>query len=230
MKRVNHAKRLLAGLCAAMMMVLAAAPAFAAQPWEQPVTAAQLEQSNASEDEQVQALTAALKKLNVTYDSVENDWTIESSILTVADKNKTCCLSPWIFVPEGAEMVFFNETFSYIGSKEIDLEKVIIRAGDTRYTYTCDDPDMTSYGYDKSLGRWWAMSSFMMEDDEVGWLCEMLSANSIIMRFQGENYAQYDYTWTAQDRQYITDVVNAFTLLQAASPAVRIRALSAVSA
>ena len=46
----------------------------------------------------------------------------------------------------------------------------------------------------------------------------MLSAKTIITRYSGASGAQYDYTWTADDRQAVTDMVNLYDLLVAASP------------
>ena len=68
---------------------------------------------------------------------------------------------------------------------------------------------------------WWALSNFEMEPSEIDWLREMLSAKTIITRYSGASGAQYDYTWTADDRQAVTDMVNLYDLLVAASSEVR---------
>ena len=39
-----------------------------------------------------------------------------------------------------------------------------------------------------------------MEDSEVEWLRNLLSADTVIMRFEGTDYSKFDYTWTEQDR------------------------------
>ena len=106
----------------------------------------------------------------------------------------------------------------------IDLNTVYVRAGDNLYTYECD-PDYTDYAYDTDQKVWWAFSTFEMEPSEIDWLREMLSAKTIITRYSGASGAQYDYTWTADDRQAVTDMVNLYDLLVAASPEVRTRAL-----
>ena len=64
-----------------------------------------------------------------------------------------------------------------------------------------------------------------MEDSEVEWLRNLLSADTVIMRFEGTDYSKFDYTWTADDRQAVTDMVNLYDLLVAASPEVREKAL-----
>ena len=64
-----------------------------------------------------------------------------------------------------------------------------------------------------------------MEPSEINWLREMLGAKTIITRYSGASGVRYDYTWTADDRQAVTDMVNLYDLMVAASPEVRARAL-----
>ena len=72
---------------------------------------------------------------------------LTAPIYDKAEKNKTCCLAPWIFIFDGCKDVYFDEDFSYNGSSCIDLNTVYVRAGDNLYTYECD-PDYTDYAYD----------------------------------------------------------------------------------
>lgn len=64
-----------------------------------------------------------------------------------------------------------------------------------------------------------------MEDSEVEWLRNLLSADTVIMRFEGTDYSKFDYTWTVQDRQAITDIIDLYNLLKAVTPEVREKAL-----
>ena len=93
-----------------------------------------------------------------------------------------------------------------------------------KYTYICDY-DNSGYGYDKELGKWFAWATFEMEDSEVEWLRNLLSADTVIMRFEGTDYSKFDYTWTVQDRQAITDIIDLYNLLKAVTPEVREKAL-----
>ena len=63
--------------------------------------------------------------------------------------------------------------------------------------------------------------TFEMEDSEVEWLRNLLSADTVIMRFEGTDYSKFDYTWTVQDRQAITDIIDLYNLLKAVTPEVR---------
>ena len=223
MKLVKCGKIVVASLCMMATLTGAAMPALAISPAEY-TSLAQIEEMNDDEEAQVQALKAAIAKVNVKYDEVQQSWEFDSPIYDKAEKNKTCCLSPWIYIFDGCKDVYFDEDFSYNGSSCIDLNTVYVRAGDNLYTYECD-PDYTDYAYDTDKKVWWALSNFEMEPSEIDWLREMLSAKTIITRYFGASGAQYDYTWTADDRQAVTDMVNLYDLLVAASPEVRARAL-----
>lgn len=223
MKLVKCGKIVVASLCMMATLTGAAMPALAISPAGY-TSLAQIEEMNDDEEAQVQALKAAIVKVNVKYDEVQQSWEFDSPIYDKAEKNKTCCLSPWIYIFDGCKDVYFDEDFSYNGSSCIDLNTVYVRAGDNLYTYECD-PDYTDYAYDTDKKVWWALSNFEMEPSEIDWLREMLSAKTIITRYFGASGAQYDYTWTADDRQAVTDMVNLYDLLVAASPEVRARAL-----
>lgn len=223
MKLVKCGKIAVASLCMVATLAGAAMPALAISPAGYTLLA-QIEECNDDEEAQVQALKAAIAKVNVKYDEVEQDWTMEAPHFRDLSKRKSCGLSPILYVYNDANDIAFYEQFSYIGTSKIDVDEIVIRAGDKKYTYTCDY-DNSDFGYDTKMGRWWSIATFDMEADEINWLREMLSAQSIIMRFTGVDYTQFDYTWTADDRQAVTDMVNLYDLLVAASPEVRARAL-----
>ena len=223
MKLVKCGKIVVASLCMMATLAGAAMPALAISP-AGCTSLAQIEEMNDDEEAQVQALKAAIAKVNVKYDEVQRSWQYDSPIYDKAEKNKTCCLAPWIFIFDGCKDVYFDEDFSYNGSSCIDLNTVYVRAGDNLYTYECDS-DYTDYAYDTDKKVWWALSNFEMEPSEIDWLREMLSAKTIITRYSGASGAQCDYTWTADARQAVTDMVNLYDLLVAASPEVRARAL-----
>ena len=215
MKLVKCGKIVVASLCMMATLAGAAMPALAISP-AGCTSLAQIEEMNDDEEAQVQALKAAIAKVNVKYDEVQRSWQFDSPIYDKAEKNKTCCLSPWIYIFDGCKDVYFDEDFSYNGNSEIPLDTLYIRAGDYLYTYECD-PDYTDYAYDTDKEVWWALSNFEMEPSEI-------DEKKIITRYYGAG-AQYDYTWTADDRQAVTDMVNLYDLLVAASPEVRARAL-----
>ena len=222
MKLVKCGKIAIASLCILSMTAGAAMPALAVNPAGQS-SLAQLEECNAA-DEQAAAIRAAAEKVKVSFDEVERSWDFDSPLREKADKKVICSTLPWMFIYDGTDDVFFELDFSYYGSQSIDLDTVIVRAGDARYSFECD-PDFTSYGYDKEKKAWGALSNFELDDEKIGWLREMLSQEKVIVRFSG-NGGSYDYTWTAEDRQAVTDMINLYDLLKAASPEARAQALN----
>ena len=141
---------MMATLAGAAMPALAISPAGC-------TSLAQIEEMNDDEEAQVQALKAAIAKVNVKYDEVQRSWQFDSPIYDKAEKNKSCCLAPWIYIFDGCKDVYFDEDFSYNGNSEIPLDTLYIRAGDYLYTYECD-PDYTDYAYDTDKEVWWALS------------------------------------------------------------------------
>ena len=141
MKISEKCKVIAAGTIVAALMAGTALPALAISP-AGCTSLAQIEEMNDDEEAQVQALKAAIAKVNVKYDEVLRSWQFNSPIYDKAEKNKTCCLSPWIYIFDGCKDVYFDEDFSYNGSSCIDLNTVYVRAGDNLYTYECD-PDYT---------------------------------------------------------------------------------------
>ncbi|MHA3678457.1 hypothetical protein [Faecalibacterium sp. PGM34] len=152
--KVIAAGTIAAGTIVAALMAGTALPALAISP-AGCTSLAQIKEMNDDEEAQVQALKAAIAKVNVKYDEVQRSWQFDSPIYDKAEKNKTCCLSPWIYIFDGCKDVYFDEDFSYNGSSCIDLNTVYVRAGDNLYSYECD-PDYTDYAYDTDKKVWWA--------------------------------------------------------------------------
>ena len=177
-----------------------------------------------AEAQQILGIQDALAKCNVNYDAVEDCWAITTPHDDSIDKRKTCGIGPNLYIWDKGNTIVFWEDFTYMGSSELDIDDIILRGGDYKYTYICDY-DNSDYGYDKELGKWFAWATFEMEDSEVEWLRNLLSADTVIMRFEGTDYSKFDYTWTGQDRQAIADIIDLYNLLKAVTPEVREKAL-----
>ena len=128
-----------------------------------------------------------------------------------------------LYLGQGEHDCFLGRFYLH-GLFRAGFDDIILRGGDYKYTYICDY-DNSGYGYDKELGKWFAWATFEMEDSEVEWLRNLLSADTVIMRFEGTDYSKFDYTWTVQDRQAITDIIDLYNLLKAVTPEVREKAL-----
>ena len=92
MKISEKCKVIAAGTIVAALMAGTALPALAISP-AGCTSLAQIEEMNDDEEAQVQALKAAIAKVNVKYDEVQRSWQFDSPIYDKAEKNKTCCLS-----------------------------------------------------------------------------------------------------------------------------------------
>lgn len=177
-----------------------------------------------AEAQQILGIQDALAKCSVDYDAVEDRWAIKTPHYESITKRKTCGIGPNLYIWDKGNTIVFWEDFIYMGSSELDIDDIILRGGDYKYTYTCGY-DNSAYGYDKKLGKWFAVATFEMEDSEVEWLRNLLSADTVIMRFEGTDYNKFDYTWTGQDRQAITDIIDLYDLLKSVTPEVREKAL-----
>lgn len=136
-----------------------------------------------AEAQQILGIQDALAKCNVNYDAVEDCWAITTPHDDSIDKRKTCGIGPNLYIWDKGNTIVFWEDFTYMGSSELDIDDIILRGGDYKYTYICDY-DNSGYGYDKELGKWFAWATFEMEDSEVEWLRNLLSADTVIMRFE----------------------------------------------
>lgn len=177
-----------------------------------------------AEAQQILGIKDALAKCIVEYDAVEDDWMIKTPHYESIDKRLTCGMGAELYIADKGDYLAFDEDFTYFGTEKLDIDTIVLRGGDYKYTYTCDY-DNSGYGFDKKLNRWFAGAVFIMEPDEIDWLRNLLSAQTIIMRFTGVDYTKVDYTWTPQDRQAVTDIINLYDLLKAATPEIREKAL-----
>ena len=63
------------------------------------------------------------------------------------------------------------------------------------------------------------------DDEDIQWFKNILSADEIIIRYSGDG-GSIDHIVAPEERQAITDVLNAYDLFKAASPTVRAKALN----
>ena len=103
-----------------------------------------------AEAQQILGIQDALAKCNVNYDAVEDCWAITTPHDDSIDKRKTCGIGPNLYIWDKGNTIVFWEDFTYMGSSELDIDDIILRGGDYKYTYICDY-DNSDYGYDLSL-------------------------------------------------------------------------------
>lgn len=102
-----------------------------------------------------------------------------------------------------------------------------MRAGDNKYTYNQDAFSVIGRDVCKiNTGKLKWVEDFVTraEDFDIELLRDALSSQEAIFRFSG--YQNYDYVLTQQNRQAITDVLNAYNLMCSVSPDVLRKALA----
>lgn len=174
-----------------------------------------------AEAQQVLGLKDALAKLKISYDKVEDARSYVSPTEDrLSNQGKSYILPFFVNGSTNDPSMFFMVLCS--GNKYVYLDTITIRAGEYKYTYTIDWTDVDR-GYDGK--QYWELTSFMGDDEDIQWFKNILSADEIIIRYSGDG-GSIDHTVTPEERQAITDVLNAYDLFKAASPTMRAKALN----
>ena len=179
-----------------------------------------------AEAQQILGIKDALAKLNIDHDKVENTRTITSPyFVKVADAGQ-CSVAPVIYTYDNQDKPTLGVAFIYIGDELLNADKIVVRVGDNKYTYHQDafttisrDAGKTNTGAIK----WIEYYGTRAEDFDIELLRDALSSEEAIFRFSG--YRNYDYVLIPQNRQAITDVLNAYNLMCSVSPEVLRKAL-----
>lgn len=179
-----------------------------------------------AEAQQILGIKDALAKLNVEHDRVENDYAISDSYVENTLNKGLCMIAPSIRVYGDRDEPVLMISFVYVGDELLNANKIIVRAGDNKYTYNQDA--FSAIGRDVckiNTGKLKWVEDFVTraEDFDIELLHDALSSDEAIFRFSG--YQNYDYVLTPQNRQAITDVLNAYNLMCAVSPEVLRKAL-----
>ena len=198
-------RRIAAGLCAVVMLcggmtAAAAAPVLPAAP-------AAVEATNAAPSDA--ELKAAFSKFTVTYDEQTGGWDLSSPQEQASMDKKSCGLYPYMFLQDDG--VSFNMILTYVGSKKLDIKSVNVTAGDSMYTFTCDEE--YDGGYDSDLGCWFDLELFQLSDEEISWLSEWLNAKSVTAVFVGRDGTTQSYTLTKENRTAIQEMITAYNLM-----------------
>lgn len=173
-----------------------------------------------AEAQQVLGIKDALAKCSVDFDKVERSWDINAPYAYTCDANGTCYLLPWFQIHEekGQYTLYPGIEFLYQGTKNVAMDKVVVRAGDSLESFEGRGPFT-------DVEPCYELTVHSLSEEGVQWLHTILAQPEIIVRFNG-SIGSADYTVTPENRQAITDVLNLYDLLQAATPEVRAKALS----
>lgn len=173
-----------------------------------------------AEAQQVLGIKDALAKCDAYFDKVQREWDVNAPFAYECDRNGNCYILPWFQIHEnsGQYDIYPGVEFLYQGDENVVMEKVIVRAGDSL-------EDFPAAGPYTDIEPCSELTVHTLSADGVQWMHNILSQPEIIVRFKG-TIGTHDYTVTPENRQAITDVLNAYDLLNAATPEVWAKALS----
>lgn len=185
-----------------------------------------------AEAQQILGIKDALTKLNIEYDYVENDYTISSPQALKELDEGNCNVNPVMYVNNDG-VPWLAIVYHYVGDEFIWMDSVVVRTDENKYTY---EQGAFYYSHMESVrvrsGKMKCMeiAAVIVEDFDIGLLRDVSRAEKTVIRFKGKapsgNVTQYDYVLTQENWQEITDVLNAYDLMCAASPEVLYKALA----
>ena len=184
-----------------------------------------------AEAQQVLGIKDALAKLGVEYDKVQNSAAMRSPYSDKNEESGTCVFAPMLCIYEEYDFPVLFTLFEYIGQEHLGVDSIVVRAGDYKYQYGIKDFVKLGSEEQKIKNRTVAVEYGMRvaTDYDYNMFMDILSSIESIVRFSrlyhGE-FACQDYTITNEDRQAITDVINAYNLMCSVSPEVMRKALA----
>ena len=184
-----------------------------------------------AEAQQILGIKDALAKLEMHQDKVENTKIWFSPYTEKCEETGQSVVALCIGMKENINMPMLMMSMEYIGDKDLRMNEIKIRAGDNKFTYNSGAFEKIERGNIKinNIEKYAERGTTWVEEFDIKMLKEFLSADEVIVRFQRENYGTTEYidhTVTPEERQAITDVLNAYNLMCSVSPEVLHKALA----
>ena len=185
-----------------------------------------------AEAQQILGIKDALAKLNIDHDKVENSIVMVSPYTVNNESIGQSVMAPAIIFVEQYDQPLLAMAVEYIGEEHLWMNVVTVRAGENKYEYYYGDFLITDASEEKIKNRTVARETGarIATDNDYNMFMNILNAKEAIVRFSNVNYGRvmksYDYTITNEDRQAITDVLNAYNLMCSVSPDVLRKALA----
>lgn len=232
MKLVKIGKTMVAGLCIAATLAGAALPTMALSPAGY-TSLAQIEEMNDADPAKVQAIKDALANVKIVHDSQNDSWELSSNYEDYEIDSRFNYVMPWLDVSNGYNNVSFglllmsqdNEGFYYWTKADILTDSI----ESSKFTLSYESSKV-SRTYSQEDKNYTEILAFVGNDDTINNLRELLSHETIYMRFNGNQVNNHRRTVTSlmnqENKQGITDIINLYDLLNSATPEERAAALN----
>lgn len=184
-----------------------------------------------AEAQQILGVKDAIAKLNRMHDKVENTIVMISPYTEKNEAEGLPITAPVLMFVEPYERPFLVMVVEYAGKEHLWMNVIKIRAGENKYEYYYNDFSITDSGETKVKNKTVSLERGirLVTDNDYNMFTDVLSSKEAIVRFAKANYESIeklcDYTVTNEDRQAITDVLNAYNLMCSVSPEVLHKAL-----
>lgn len=191
----------------------------------------------ADEEQQLAELKEALNKLTLQYAEDENigDYLAGlSSFCTENEKYGKSCIAPFVYLLGPSIDPILGIGFNYIGDEYIDMDAVEIDTNEYRYTYgsstfamDVQKDELTVLPNEEEKVE--EMAVRIATEDDIDTLVDVVKSDKVKLTFARYNTAKPDFVecdMPEEDKQAITDALNAYYLYLNASEKVRAKALA----
>lgn len=226
---------LLLSSCGDIGKMVAASEKQAEQPYEQYRNAT--EEIQKTEEQQTKELKEALKRLDSEYGEADEIgfWAVTSSYCLENEKDGKSCVAPMlgIYGPSTDPVLFI--AFNYIGDEYLDMDTVEIYTDEYKYTYNSGtfltEIQKDTVTVQDNSDKMEETALRLATDDDIDMLVDILEADEVLLRFEKFNTAKPiwdECTMPEEDKQAITDVLNAYYLYLNASEMARAKVISSI--
>lgn len=191
------------------------------------------------EEQQTEELKDALNEFEFYYTKYDGTDDVLMGISPHCDKasdeGKSCIL-PVLYIYGPSMLPFLCIGFNYVGDEYLDMDAVEIDTDNYRYTYDSENfiQEVQKNTVEVNGGEEKAseLALRLTTEDDIENLVDIIKSDKVQLTFAKYNTAKPEFVeceMPDEDRQAITDALNAYYLYLNASEKVRAKALAAIS-
>lgn len=190
-----------------------------------------------SEEQQIAELDKAFKRLKLQYDETEELalWTATSLQCLENEENGRSCIAPMLgILGPSTEPVLFI-AFNHISEEYLEMDTVEINTNEYRYTYKkstfVSDIQKDKVLLSDTTEKMEELALRLATEDDIDMLIDILESDEVLLRFEKFDTAKPAWDecmMPEEDKQAITDVLNAYYLYLNASEMARAKVISSI--